>query len=74
MIGFKIIGSAANGQTFECCGKIDNADWTDHDLLGKAMLDSYHQLTSGKAVFGKPGVGCRGPYKIQCIALQRMPG
>ncbi len=73
IIGFKIIGTSALGQTWECCGKIENVDWPDHDLLGKAMKESFMQLTGGKAIFGKPGVGCRGPYSIVRIELHAVP-
>lgn len=30
----------------------------------QATQNVFKQLTEGKAVFGKPGVGCKGPYKI----------
>lgn len=69
IIKFIVSGTAAGGQSFECRGAIDNADWNDQDLLGRAMRDSFMQLTQGKAVFGKPGIGCRGPYKITRFEL-----
>lgn len=69
IIDYTINGTAAGDQTWDCHGTIDNADWNDHDLLGRAMQDSFIKLTQGKAVFGKPGVGCRGPYKIISFKL-----
>jgi hypothetical protein len=58
---FTIEGTAANGQTWTTKGRVTTLY---PECLMDAMRDSFFQLTQGKAVFGKPGVGCRGPYEI----------
>ncbi len=66
---FTIIGTAANGQTWRTTGKVScefNA------CFDTAMRASFEQLTGGKAVFGKPGVGCSGPYDITSILIQQV--
>jgi len=31
-------------------------------------------LTSGKAVFGSPGIGCQGPYKMRSLLIETTHG
>ena len=33
-------------------------------IVNEALAQSFDQLTNGKAIFGMPGLGCKGPYKI----------
>lgn len=63
---FVIEGTAADGQTWTCRGTVDS-DYPD--CLMDATRAGFQQLTGGKAVYGKPGVGCRGPYKINRFEL-----
>jgi hypothetical protein len=67
---FEILGTAAGGQTWETSGKIDDADNDLPAVFDDAMRLSFAQLTNGKAIFGKPGVGCSGPYKIRRIVIE----
>ena len=67
MVKYKIEYSAANGQQLTCEG---NLDLRFPDCLDAAMRDSFQQITQGKAVFGNPGVGCRGPYKINRFLIE----
>lgn len=73
---YEIGGSAAEGQTWEAKGAVGVA--SEGDFIGavaSAVASSFKQLTEGKAVYGKPGVGCRGPYKVNALVLVRMePG
>ena len=48
-------GTAADGQTWETEGAIDDADFSFVPL--RALADSFHKLTNGEAVFGHPGIG-----------------
>jgi hypothetical protein len=60
-----VAGTAADGQTWQTTGEIDVATGGDfHPALTNVMRLSFQQLTKGNAVFGQPGVGCRGPYMI----------
>lgn len=68
---FEINGTAAQGQTWQHSGRVED---TENDLIGvveAAMIETFLQLTSGKAVFGRPGVGCIGPYEITKLTLER---
>lgn len=65
---FKMDGSGGDGQTWSTSGTIQ-CDWPD--AFNVAMSHTFEQLTNGQAIFGKPGVGCRGPYDIhRCIIEQ----
>jgi hypothetical protein len=66
---YKMEGSGAGGATFTTSGTI-NCEFNDafHD----AMVDSFDQLTKGRAVYGKPGAGCRGPYDIHKVVIEQV--
>jgi hypothetical protein len=66
IIEYSIDGTAADGQTWTTKGRI-SAEYPQ--VFSDAMAQSFQQLTQGKAVFGKPGVGCKGPYKINRFEL-----
>lgn len=66
---FTIKGTAANGQTWTASGSVH----TDNGLMKAADMalgQAFRQLTQGKAVYGKPGVGCRGPYQVDAFLLE----
>ena len=68
---YEITGGAADGQTWTTAGEIEI------DMLGDfpkvpmtAIKESFMDLTQGKAVFGHPGVGCRGPFTIDKMTVE----
>lgn len=63
---YTVEGTASDGQTWMTEGSV-NGDFPD--CLEDAMRAAFQQLTGGKAVFGQPGIGCRGPYKIKRFEL-----
>jgi hypothetical protein len=63
---FVVEGTAADGQTYKCEGEVDG---TYPEICTTACVAAFKQLTGGKAVYGQPGVGCRGPYKITRFEL-----
>lgn len=65
---YEVEGTAAGGQTWKTAGAVVGDDLTL--MFHMAMRDSFNQLTQGKAVFGKPGVGCNGPYKISKVTME----
>lgn len=65
---FQMQGTAAQGQTWAVSGDIE-AEW--HDVLDVSMKHTFGKLTQGKAVYGKPGVGCRGPYNITLFKVEQ---
>jgi hypothetical protein len=78
LYAYTMTGTAADGQTWKTRGElgVDPGDFPV--LLGVAVQDTFVKLTQGKAVFGQPGVGCRGPYSIEGFTLRatrdKVPG
>lgn len=67
---FCVQGKAADGQSWKVEGDVVSERAGDFQLvLNSAMERSFFQLTRGKAVFGRPGVGCRGPYSITSLSV-----
>ena len=58
---FKIEGTGADDKTWTTEGEVACEFFNVFDA---AMESTYEQLTEGKAIYGQPGVGCSGPYKI----------
>jgi hypothetical protein len=69
---YEINGTAANDQTWQTSGKVDDPDNNLNDVFDRAMRDSFMALTGGKAKFGNPGVGCAGPYGIRRIVIEQV--
>jgi hypothetical protein len=66
-----MIGSAADGQTWTTSGAIVTANAGEFTgVPTRAMLESFKQLTKGNAVYGKPGLGCRGPYSMKRLVIE----
>jgi len=66
---YEIEGSASGGQTWKTTGTVEGAgDFTGavYDAIG----DSFVQLTKGKAIYGRPGVGCSGPYRMTKMTIR----
>jgi hypothetical protein len=68
---FQMEGTGAAGQTWKTSGVIIDEHNDVLAVFESAMQSSFNQLTSGKAVFGKPGVGCKGPYDIRRIVIEQ---
>jgi hypothetical protein len=66
---YEIKGLARNDQTWVTKGSID---CEFNDAFSLAMRNTFEQLTNGKAVYGKPGVGCQGPYDVFSVMIERM--
>ena len=65
-------GTAAGGQTWRTDGEVAIALEGDFPLvLTGALESSFMKLTQGLAIFGKPGVGCQGPYRINKFFITR---
>jgi hypothetical protein len=68
---WRIEGKTASGDPYTTSGEAELPSPGEfHTLLEAAMLGSFAQLTGGKAVFGSPGVGCKGPYKVTKIVIE----
>jgi hypothetical protein len=66
-------GSAADGQTWETNGAVEVAPPDFPDVAMLALKDTFMKLTQGNAVFGHPGVGCKGPYSIAELTVKANP-
>lgn len=64
---YVVEGKAADGQSYTCEGTVE-APFPE--VFTVAMKAAFQQLTQGKAVYGKPGVGCRGPYTITKVVIE----
>ena len=62
-----------DGQTWSCAGVIETQNEGDFASVPERVLrHTFHMLTDGAAVYGKPGVGCQGPYKIDSMLIDKM--
>ena len=66
---YTISGLAGGGQTWETSGTVVN---DAVNAFSDALEESFRQLTNGKAIFGKPGLGCHGPYTILKVTFQKI--
>jgi hypothetical protein len=66
-------GAAADQQTWSADGVIEVSNYGAFlDVPGLAAQDAFQQLTSGRAIFGRPGVACRGPYRITKLTIEEV--
>lgn len=67
---YRMDGTAADGQTWSTQGTVV---CEFGDALFNATRDSFRLLTDGRAVYGKPGVGCVGPYNVTRLSIELRP-
>jgi hypothetical protein len=66
---FTLKGSAAGGQSWTTTGSLT---CEFHELMELVMQETFQQLTAGRAQFGNPGLGCRGPYDITEVSIKQV--
>jgi hypothetical protein len=66
---FEVKGVSSNDQTWTTKGYV-TCDF--NNSFDQAMRASFEQLTNGKAVFGRPGIECQGPYDILSVAIEQV--
>jgi hypothetical protein len=72
---YQMDGEAAAGQSWITNGIIELPTPGEFVRLSElALRDSFQKLTNNKAVYGKPGLGCVGPYKIRKLVLELVDG
>jgi hypothetical protein len=67
---YEVYGNGSVG-TWATSGTAEAATAGQFAFVPNAVLkESFEQLTQGKAVFGEPGVGCKGPYTITKMLIE----
>lgn len=70
---YSVSGTAAGEQTWQIDGQVEGKPGDFPLVFEHAMRATFNGLTNGKAVFGKPGVGCSGPYRITRLVIEALP-
>lgn len=71
---YDVRGIDGNGNAWSVLGSTEVAEdqgWMT--VIENAIQDAFQQVTGGTAMYGCPGVGCRGPYKITHLSIEQ-PG
>jgi hypothetical protein len=72
---YEVKGSAAQDQTWETRGEVETYQAGDFPSVpGLALENSFMKLTAGEAIYGSPGIGCKGPYGITRMVIERVEG
>jgi hypothetical protein len=67
---YEVKGAAAHGQTWEAKGEVEGTPGGMLTVATSVMSASFDALTGGQAVYGRPGVGCDGPYRITRMMIE----
>lgn len=67
---YAVSGTGAGEQTWQIDGQIQAEAGNLPSVFDQAMRETFGALTSHKAVFGQPGVGCSGPYRITRLLIE----
>ena len=68
---FKVTGQGADSQPWETSGVVVNDTPGAFGAVPDTVLrETFFNLTEGKAAFGLPGVGCKGPYRIKSMLIE----
>jgi hypothetical protein len=72
---YEIAGSAHGGQTWTTSGEVELHQAGDFPAApGLALENAFYKLTAGEAVYGQPGIGCKGPYGITRMVIEKIEG
>ena len=70
---YEIRGTDANQQTWEAYGHVETRRPGSFLLAPElAIRDAFKQVTGGKAIYGAPGVACKGPYRVLFFKIFEM--
>ena len=65
---YHVNGKTAEGVGWTCIGQME-VEFAD--LFNRVMVQTFADLTEGKAIFGRPGQGgCKGPYEVDRVILE----
>jgi hypothetical protein len=65
-------GTGAGGHTWKAEGTVMAAPGDFLKVPLAATRDAFVQLTQGKAIYGKPGVACLGPYQVKKMVIEEV--
>jgi hypothetical protein len=69
---WEVSGTAADGQTWTTSGSVaTEREGEFFSVPGEVMRLSFIELTDGRAVYGSPGLHCRGPYSFTRLLIER---
>lgn len=66
---YEVTGSGANGQTWKAEGVVSSP--FEH-VFTHVMKECFDKITKGKAIYGKPGLSCQGPYDFHKIMIEQI--
>ncbi len=70
---YEISGLAADDQTWIAHGTVEVAALGQFmEVPNMAVGEAFKQLTQGRAIYGKPGIGCHGPYRIVKMTIEEL--
>jgi hypothetical protein len=68
---YTVSGTARHDQTWTVNGtSLMPSSGVISDMVDDIMHAVFTARTQGKAIYGKPGVGCEGPYRITKLVLE----
>jgi len=70
---YEVGGVGGDGGTWRVEGSMEiEVPGHFYTLPDKIMREVFGALTQGKAIYGSPGVACRGPYTVDRMLIVRM--
>ena len=70
---YQINGTCRDEHTWETKGTVETPFPDIMTVTEAVMRESFKLLTQGKAIYGNPGAGCRGPYTVTKLTIEREP-
>ena len=67
---WSVKGAAADGQTWSVTGTTPVKPGDFPLVPSLAIEAAFASLTQGRAIYGKPGEGCNGPYTITRLCIE----
>ena len=68
---YEVAGTSADNQTWTVSGTVESERAGEFlELVSWIMFNAFSQVTNGQAVYGHPGVRCKGPYQFTKFLIQ----
>ena len=66
---YQVLGFTADGVSWQTDGTVES---DAANVWQRVMIQTFNALTHGKAIYGKPGVACKGPYDIRSVRVEQI--